>query len=69
MPEIRRSATQTLMTAMEDFGQNEPRDCMIIYTNEDGELCWSCTSDSCVIKLGLVESCRTHLKMKMREDS
>lgn len=67
MPEVRRSATETLVSAMEDFGENEPKDCLIIYANEAGELVWSCTSNSYVIKLGLVESCREHLKIKMRE--
>ena len=43
---------------MEDFGQSEPKECLVIYTNESGDLCWSCSSDSMTTKLGLLEACK-----------
>lgn len=53
-----RTATQTLLSALEDFGESEPRDCLVIYNNEAGDLCWSCTSDAMSVKFGLIESCK-----------
>lgn len=62
---IIRTATETLVSVMEEFGDSEPKDLIVIYTNQAGELVWSCSTDSTVIKLGLIESCRTYLKMKL----
>jgi len=56
MPEIRRSATETLMTAMEEFDKHEPKECLIIFTDEAGDLVWNSTSDSIVVKLGWLNS-------------
>lgn len=53
-----RTATETLVSVMEDFGDAEPKECIVIYTNEAGDLCWSTTSDSMTIKLGLLEACK-----------
>lgn len=63
-----RSATETVMKAMECFGQAEPEDCLIVWTDESGDLCWSCTTDSIVTKIGLVESMRTILKKQLLTD-
>ncbi len=68
MPEVRRSVTETLVAVMEEFSASEPKECIVIYTNEAGELCWSSTSDSMVTKLGLVECCRQYLIAKMRAE-
>ncbi len=57
MPVV-RTATETLIAVMEEFGKDEPRDCLVIYTTREGDLCWSSTSDSHVIKLGLIEACK-----------
>ena len=53
-----RTATETLVTVMEEFGECEPKDCIVIYTNANGDLCWSSTSDSQVVKFGLLEACK-----------
>lgn len=55
------------MTAMEDFGESEPKELIVIYTNDAGDLCWSSTTDSNVVKLGLIESCKQYLIFKMKE--
>lgn len=52
---MRRSATDTLMSAMEDFGESEPKECMVIWTDEGGDICWSSTTDSQAMKLGMLE--------------
>lgn len=61
----RRTASETLVAAMEDFGESEPKDCLIIYTNDVGELCWSASTDSVVVKLGLLEACKQFMIKKL----
>lgn len=60
-----RTATETLMSAMTEFGQTEPRDCIVIWTNEAGDICWSSSTDSQLIKIGMVEMLRTILKKRV----
>lgn len=54
---------------MEDFGETEPKECIVIYTNEDGDLCWSCTSDSRVVKLGLIEACKQYIISGLQKEA
>jgi len=65
--ETRRTSTETLVSAMEDMGTSEARDCLVIYTNQNGDLCWSCTSDSFTVKFGLLEACKQAMVQKFRE--
>lgn len=44
---------------MEEFGRAEPLDCMIIWTDQSGDICWSSTTDSRVIRLGMIEMVKT----------
>ena len=69
MPELRRSGTETLISSLEDFGKSEPRDCIVIYTNDEGDLCWNCTSDSFTVKIGLVEAARTAIKKRFTQET
>jgi hypothetical protein len=50
-----RTATETIMKVMEDFGEAEPEELMVIWTDAAGDLCWSATTDSKMVKLGMVE--------------
>ena len=63
-----RTATQTLITALEYFGEDEPKECLVIYTSESGDLCWSCTTGSRVVKLGLLEACKQSIISKWSKD-
>lgn len=60
-----RTATETVMSAMEQFGEIEPKDCLIIWTDESGDICWSCTTDSQVVRLGMIEFMKTILMKKV----
>lgn len=60
-----RTATETLVAVMEEFGQSEPKDVLVIYTNEAGELCWSCSTDAVSVKLGLLEACKQFIILKL----
>ena len=50
-----QSATDTLVNAMEEFGRAEPKECMIIWTDSEGDICWSSTTDALTVKLGMIE--------------
>lgn len=56
-----RTPTETLVSVMEEFGVCEPKECLVIYTNADGDLCWASTSDSQVVKFGLLEACKQYM--------
>lgn len=51
---VKRSPTETLMHCLEEFGKEEAVECMVIWTDESGDICWSCSTDSQVTKLGMV---------------
>lgn len=60
-----RTATETVMKAMESFGEVEPKDCIIIWTDENGYVCWSSTTDSTVTRFGMIEFVRQTLIKQM----
>jgi hypothetical protein len=60
-----RSPTETVMAAMETFGEIEPKECIIIWTDESGDICWSSTTDSQVVRLGMIELLKTILTKRV----
>lgn len=62
---VERTATQTVLSAMETFGEVEPKDCIIIWTDESGDICWACTTDSQVVRLGMIEFMKAILVKKV----
>ena len=50
-----RTGTETLIAAMEEFGQSEPKAVVVIYANEDGEVLISGNTGKCMA-LGLIET-------------
>lgn len=62
MAETRRTPTETLVSVMEELGESEAKELIVVYTNQNGELCWSCTTDAITVKLGLIEAARTAIK-------
>lgn len=66
---VTRTPTDTLMAAMDEFGAAEPTGCLIIWTDETGNLCWKSTSDSFVEKLGMVEFARTVFKKHICDEA
>lgn len=53
-----RSPSETLMKCLEDFGDDEPKQVLVIYVTESGDLAWSCSADSTTAKLGMLEMCK-----------
>jgi hypothetical protein len=55
------------MSAMERFSEAEPKDCLIIWTDEAGDVCWSSSTDALTVKIGLVGYVATVLDEQVRE--
>jgi hypothetical protein len=68
MPEILRSPTETLMKCMEDFGECEPKELIVIWTDQNGDLCWSSSSNSLSTQLGLMEACKALTIQKLTSE-
>ena len=64
---ISRTPSETLMAAMTEFGVVEPKECIIVWIDEGGDICWSSSTDSQSAKLGMVEMLRTILKNQVGE--
>jgi hypothetical protein len=62
-----RTASEALIHVMEDFGESEPKDVLVIYTNQAGDLCWSSSTDSQTIKFGLLEMCKQSMIKAMKD--
>lgn len=58
--------TQVLMNCLEEFGESEAKEVIVVYTNTQGDLCWHCSSDSIVKKLGLLEACKQFMVSKFK---
>lgn len=63
-----RTATETVLSALETFGEVEPKDCLILWTDESGDICWSCTTDSQVTRLGMIELLKAILVSRVASD-
>jgi hypothetical protein len=64
---ITRTPTETLMSAMEQFSEAEPKDCLIIWTDEAGDVCWSSSTDALTARIGLAGYMATVLDEQVRE--
>jgi hypothetical protein len=52
------------MAAMTEFGKIEPKDCIVIWIDEAGNICWSSSTNQMTLKMGMVEFLRTKLKQQ-----
>ena len=67
-PEV-RSPTQTLMACLEDFGASEATKCLVIYTNEAGDICWSSSGPYHFSEvIGMLECVKARVMRKFLED-
>ncbi len=47
--------TDLLVSCVEDFGSCEPKQAIVIYTNENDNLCWRSTSMTVCERVGMLE--------------
>ena len=43
------------MHVMEEFGEDEPKEVMVLWTTKSGDLAWCSTADSISQKIGMLE--------------
>jgi hypothetical protein len=64
---IKRTPTELVMKCLEEFGQCEAVNALVIWTDEAGDICWSATTDSQVQKFGMIEFVKQMLIKGMGE--
>ena len=65
----KRTPTETLVACMERFGECEPEQLLILYTDANGGLCWSTSNPMRHTQLiGMVECARAIFKKQMLDD-
>ena len=67
----KRTPTETLMAALEEFGMDEPETAYVLFTTKNGDFVQMCSTDCMSTKLGLIESAKIHVSetiRKMAED-
>ena len=62
-----RTPTETLVSALEEFGQDEPRECIVISATQSGDLVMNASTDCLSTKLGLVETAAEHIRCDIRK--
>lgn len=70
MPQ-RRTPTETLVAALEEFGHDEPAECLVIFTTQGGDICTMSSTDTLSTKLGMIETAGVFVRQDiqaMKED-
>jgi hypothetical protein len=62
---IKRTPTELIMKCLEEFGECEAVNCIVIWTDAAGDICWSSSTDSQVVKIGMVEFVKQLLVKRM----
>lgn len=62
-----RTPTETLMAALGEFGYDEPLECIVIFTTQEGDICNSSSTNSLSLKLGMVESISEIIRSDLRK--
>ena len=68
MAEKLRTPTDTLMEAMSSFSEDEPKDCIVVYTSQAGDLIWLSSTSSTSHKVGLLETCKFWVLENMKNN-
>lgn len=55
----KRTPSQTLIAALEEFGADEPAECLVIFTTQGGDICTMSSTDLIAVKLGMLEMVKT----------
>ncbi len=52
---IKRTPTEVLLKALEEFGVDEPTDCIVVFTTQSGDIVTMASTDQVSTKIGLLE--------------
>lgn len=50
-----KTPTEVMISALEQFGEDEPETLLILSLTKGGDLCWNSNTNRTAIKLGMVE--------------
>ena len=64
-----RTPTDTLMEALSSFGEDEPREVIVIYTTQNGDLVWNSSLSTFSAKLGMLGAAKFWIKEARRKES
>lgn len=69
MSEVKtRTPTETLMDALEAFGEDEPKEVIVIYTTQAGDLIWHSSISTTSIKVGMLETAKFWVLEAMKKE-
>ena len=66
MPQ-RRTPTETLIAAMEEFGKDEPAEVIVVFTTKEGDICNMCSTDTLSTKMGMLKTAELLVEEAMKE--
>ena len=55
---IKRSPTETLLRALEEFGVDEPLEVVVVFSTQSGDICTLSSTDVVSTKVGLLETAK-----------
>ena len=61
----KRSPTETLMAALEEFGVDEPENVYVLFTTKDNNFVHMSSTDCYSTRLGLLESAKIHVTQSL----
>ena len=68
MTEKLRTPTDTLLEAMQSFSEDEPKDCIVVYTSQAGDLIMLSSTNSTSHKIGLLETAKFWVLENMKNN-
>jgi len=63
-----RTPTELVMHVLEDFGECEAKEAIVIWTDRSGGLNWSATTDSLTARIGMIELTKAYMLRRLPED-
>lgn len=63
----KRTPTDTLMRALEEFGVDEPTECIVIFQTQGGDICTISSTDTVSTKVGMLETAKHWQLNKFKE--
>lgn len=58
---IPQTATEILMTCLEDFGEDEPENVIVVWNTKSGDMAWLSNIRFTSAKVGLLELAKSHV--------
>jgi hypothetical protein len=63
----KRTPTETLLRAMEEFGVDEPIEVIVVFSTQGGDICTIASTDVTSVKVGMLETAKHWQLTKYKE--